>query len=98
MRIESDFQRQVISYLKQKRVWFFRFQAQSNLNGLPDIICLYKGFFIGLELKADKGNPTELQLMKIKTINENGGIGVITNDLSEIKGIFNKIDRGDTNE
>ena len=91
MKIESDLQRQVLSYLKKNRVYHFRFQAQSNLNGLPDIICLYKGFFIGLELKADKGSPTELQLRKIKSINENGGIGKIIKSVDEVEEIFKEI-------
>lgn len=91
MKIESDLQRQVLAYLKKNRVYHFRFQAQSNLNGLPDIICLYKGFFIGLELKADKGSPTELQLRKIKSINENGGIGKIIKSVDEVEEIFKEI-------
>lgn len=90
-KIESDLQRQVLAYLKKNRVYHFRFQAQSNLNGLPDIICLYKGFFIGLELKADKGSPTELQLRKIKSINENGGIGKIIKSVDEVEEIFKEI-------
>ena len=65
MKIENDFQKKVIDYLRRNKIWHFRFQAQSNKYGLPDIICLYRGFFLGLELKADKGSPTELQLRKL---------------------------------
>lgn len=76
-------------------MYHFRFQAQSNLNGLPDIICLYKGFFLGLELKREKGGaPTTLQLRKIKAINDNGGIGVIVRSVEEVEEILNNIDRG----
>jgi len=93
--IESDVQKNIISYLRHKRVYHFRFQAQSNLNGLPDIICLYKGFFLGLELKREKGGaPTQLQLKKIKAINDNGGIGVIVRSVEEVEEILNNIDRG----
>lgn len=91
MKIESDLQKKVLAYLKKNRIYHFRFQAQSNLNGLPDIICLYKGFFIGLELKADKGSPTELQLRKIKAINDNGGIGRIIRSVDEVEDIINYI-------
>lgn len=91
--IESDLQNDVIKFLKKNRVYYFRFQAQSNLNGLPDIICLYKGFFLGLELKRDKGKPTELQIKKIKAINENGGISKIIKSVEEVKEILNTIDR-----
>lgn len=93
--IESDVQKNIISYLKKKRVYHFRFQAQYNLNGLPDILCLYKGFFLGLELKREKGGtPTTLQKRKIKAINDNGGIGVIVRSVDEVEEILNNIDRG----
>ena len=92
---EKAVQNNIIAYLKHKRVYHFRFQAQSNLNGLPDIICLYKGFFLGLELKREKGGaPTQLQLKKIKAINDNGGIGVIVRSVEEVEEILNNIDRG----
>lgn len=93
--LEGKVQEQIISYLKRKRVYHFRFQAQSNLNGLPDILCLYKGFFLGLELKREKGGtPTELQKRKIKAIIDNGGIGCIVRSVEEVEEILNNIDRG----
>lgn len=92
-KIESKVQEEIISYLKKNRIYHFRFQAQSNLNGLPDILCLYKGFFIGLELKREKGGtPTGLQLRKIKTINDNGGIGLIVRSVEEVNILFSVID------
>lgn len=96
--LESKIQRQIIAFLKRKKVYHFRFQAQSNLNGLPDIICLYKGFFLGLELKKEDGKPTGLQLRKIKTINENGGIGVIIRSVEEVDKILTDIDMGMYND
>lgn len=93
--LEGKVQKDIIAYLRHKRVYHFRFQAQSNLNGLPDIICLYKGFFLGLELKREKGGtPTGLQERKIKAINDNGGIGVIVRSVEEVEEILNNIDRG----
>ena len=97
--LEGKVQDKIIAYLEKKRVYHFRFQAQSNLNGLPDIICLYKGFFLGLELKREKGGaPTKLQERKIKAINDNGGIGVIVRSVDEVDDIINLIDLfGETN-
>lgn len=90
--LEGKIQEGIISYLKKNRIYHFRFQAQSNLNGLPDIICLYKGFFIGLELKREKGGtPTGLQLRKIKAINDNGGIGLIVRSVYEVEMLLDVI-------
>lgn len=96
--LESKLQKDVIAFLKRNRVYHFRFQAQSNLNGLPDIICLYKGFFLGLELKQEKGRATELQRRKIKSINENGGIGAIIKSVEEVDKILTDIDRLEAGE
>ena len=93
--LESKIQKDILAFLKRNRVYHFRFQAQSNLNGLPDIICLYKGFFLGLELKRENGGaPTQLQLRKIKAINDNGGIGVIVRSVDEVETLLKEIDEG----
>lgn len=97
--LEGKIQKQIIAFLKRKKVYHFRFQAQSNLNGLPDIICLYKGFFLGLELKREKGGKAStLQERKIKTINENGGIGVIIRSVEEVDKLLTNIDIGMYND
>lgn len=90
--LESKIQKDIIAYLKRKRVLHFRFQAQSNLNGLPDIICLYRGFFLGLELKKENGKPTLLQKKKLKAINDNGGIGLIVRSVEEVDALLTRID------
>ena len=90
--LESKIQKQVIKYLKDNRIYHFRFQAQANLNGLPDIIALYKGVLIGMELKKEDGKPTELQLKKLQAINENGGIGIIVKSVEDVSKLINYID------
>lgn len=91
--LESKIQKDIRAYLTKKRVYHWRFQAQTNLNGIPDILCLYKGFFIGLELKQENGVATGLQLRKIKNINDNGGIGLIVKSVEEVKQLFDQIDK-----
>lgn len=90
---ESRLEKQVEMYMKKRRVWqLARFQAQSNQNGIPDRLYLYKGFLLGLELKAKKGTPTQLQLKKIKAINDNGGIGIIVDSIDIVIDLLKIID------
>ena len=92
MKLENKIQKEVIDYLKKNRIYHFRFQAQVNLNGIPDIIALYKGYMLGIELKKEDGKPTDLQLKKIQSINENGGIGVIIKSVSQLDSLIKYID------
>lgn len=49
-------------------------------SGAPDFLVCYRGKFMGIECKAGKGKPTELQLDNLKRIEENGGIQFIINE------------------
>ena len=49
-------------------------------SGVPDILCCYRGVFIGLECKANGNKPTRLQESHIKEINMNGGIAFIVDE------------------
>lgn len=90
---ESKLEEQVEKFMNDKGIWqLARYQAQSNQNGLPDRLYLYKGFLLGLELKADGGKPTKLQLKKLKAINDNGGIGLIVKDVEIVKYLIETID------
>lgn len=90
---ESNLEKEVETYMSNKGVWqLARYQAQSSQNGLPDRLYLYHGYLLGLELKASKGTPTDLQLKKLAAINKNGGIGVIIRTIKELEKLIEIID------
>ena len=90
---ESKLEEEVERYMQRKGIWqLARYQAQSNQNGIPDRLYLYKGYLLGLELKTDEGKPTKLQLKKIEEINKNGGVGIIVRDIETIKELIKTID------
>ena len=86
---ESKLEKEVENFMNKHKVWqLARYQAQSNQNGLPDRIYLYKGILLGLELKTDEGSPTDLQEKKLKAINDNGGIGLIIRNVVEVENLI----------
>ena len=89
---EGKLSEQVDNYLTQKHVYHGRDQATSNSNGNSDWWFLRKGIYGRLELKAEKGKPTKLQLAKLQSINENGGIGVVVKKLDQVKILIAYID------
>jgi hypothetical protein len=89
---ETELQEKVISYLNGRRIFNFRYQAANNQYGMPDIICIYRGYFVGLELKTDDGKPTELQLRMLNAIKEAGGYADIIRAIPDIVLLFQIID------
>ena len=67
--------------------------------GIPDIICCYKGRFIGLECKLPGGRLTELQKRAIEKINRAGGIACRVESEEDVKRVIERVDleRSDTN-
>ena len=68
-------------------------------NGVPDIICCYKGRFLGLECKLPGGRLTELQKRAIEKINHAGGVACRVESVEDAKRVIERVDleRSDTN-
>ena len=68
-------------------------------NGVPDIICCYKGRFLGLECKRPGGRLTELQKRAIKKITRAGGVACRVESVEDVKRVIERVDleRSDTN-
>ena len=68
--------------------------------GIPDIICCYKGRFIGLECKLPGGRLTELQKRAIGKINHAGGVACRVESVEDAKRVIKRVDweRRDTND
>ena len=64
-----------------------------STSGIPDIICCYKGRFLGLEAKLPGGKLTELQTRALDTINAAGGIARRVQSVDEVKVIIAQADR-----
>ena len=58
-------------------------------SGVPDILACVNGYFVAIEVKAQNGKPSELQLYNVRKIRESGGFAYIVypsgwDDLKEI--------------
>lgn len=62
-------------------------------SGIPDIICCYKGKFLGLEAKLPGGKLTELQKRTLDKINAAGGIARRVQSVDDVKVIIAQADR-----
>jgi len=60
--------------------------------GIPDIICCYKGRFLGMEVKQPSGRLTELQKRTIEKINAAGGIALRVDSVADVKKVIHVLD------
>ena len=60
--------------------------------GFPDILCCYKGRFIAIEVKTEKGHATKQQLKLLSDIREAGGVGILATGVFEVANLLEDID------
>ena len=61
-------------------------------SGVPDIICCYKGRFLGLEAKLPGGKLTELQKRALDKINRAGGIARRVESVDDVRAVIKLAD------
>lgn len=99
-RTEAMIQRAILEYLNHiPGCYFFRagsgaFQTaagryvKTGRPGVPDIICLFKGRFIGVEIKTETGRQSNSQKQAEKDILSAGGEYHIVRSISDIRKII----------
>lgn len=71
---EKKFENEVKRYLTSIGAWWYKtFGNACTRSGCPDILGVYRGRMIALEIKASNGRPSALQLREIERIRQAGG-------------------------
>ena len=98
---EKNFENKIKQFLKDEGCWFVKYWAGAAFTkeGIPDLLICCNGRFIGCEVKAKNGKPSELQIYNIKKIQEAGGIAMVLypNQFDEFKDLIRKLKRGENN-
>lgn len=75
---EKEFENKVKAFLKDRGCWVLKTWSNGvQRQGVPDLLVCCNGFFVGVELKAEKGRPSDLQLWNIEEIRKSGGIAIV---------------------
>ena len=95
MTPEKKVKQKVVKLLKSRGCyWFYPVASGFGSAGVPDIVCCYKGKFIGVECKAAAAanRVTALQQKNLTDIRNCGGYGiVVSGDLSELERILDNL-------
>ena len=78
MASEKSFENKIKRYLKDKGCYRVKYHGNYfSENGTPDILACVNGYFLGIEVKAQDGHPSELQLVKVESIRKAGGFAYV---------------------
>ena len=91
---EKVFENKIKDYLKSIGAYFIKTHGDRfSRVGTPDIIACVNGHFVAVEVKAENGKPSELQMYHIYQIKNAGGYGVILypKDFEDFKKVCQKL-------
>lgn len=97
MAAEKEFEKKVKAFLREYNCWFVKTWSNGiQREGIPDLLVCCHGFFIGVELKAQNGKPSELQLWNIDQIKHSGGIAIVLypDQFEEFKSLIRNLTMG----
>ncbi len=95
MADEKNFENRVKAFLKEQGCYFIKYWggAVYTKSGVPDLIVCCNKRFLGVEVKAERGKPSELQIHHLCKIDKAGGIAVLLypDDFEQFKILINAI-------
>lgn len=76
---EKQFENKVKQYLKEQDCWFIKYWGGGGYtkSGIPDLLVCCNGYFLGVEIKAENGRPSDLQRYHLAQITKSGGFGIL---------------------
>lgn len=98
---EKDFEKKVKKFLSDQGCWVLKTWSNGvQREGVPDLLVCCNGYFIGIELKAANGHPSELQKWNIKQIRNSGGIAIVLypDQFEDFKTMVEQIRFGDEHD
>ena len=83
---ETDLKNKVLRYLRRELPgsWVYH-PSDKFVSGIPDILVVWRGRFMAIELKVGKNKPTRIQLHTLKKIEEACGMAFVCYTMEEVK-------------
>ena len=82
---EAEITRAIRHVLKTLGVWHYKVhQGLGSTPGIPDIIGIWNGHLLAIEVKTAKGKLSPKQEVKLKEINQNGGLAFVARGIDDV--------------
>ncbi len=99
---EKDIQKTILDYLAVHHIFHYRNNtgkfvgeykgkkriASFGVKGAPDIICVLRGRFIGIEVKAEKGDQSRDQYAFQVSLEKAGGAYILAHSVDDVIKFF----------
>lgn len=99
MPAEKNFENRVKKFLQSEGCYVIKYWGggQFTRAGVPDLLVCCNGRFLGVEIKAENGKPSELQEYHQRLIETAGGIALILypKDFDLFKELIRKLKNDD---
>lgn len=78
MAEEKIYENKIKKYIDNKGCWYVKYFANSfTKKGVPDLLICANGYFLAVEVKAEHGKASYLQIYNRNKIRKAGGISII---------------------
>jgi hypothetical protein len=82
---ESEITASIRAFLKTMKIFHWKnFGGPMGTPGVPDILGIYGGRFMGIEVKTFNGKLSDEQRAFIDRINAEGGIGFVARSIDDV--------------
>ena len=85
----------ILAYLRTlapEGCFYKAYSGGMQVSGWPDIVGVYRGRFLGLEVKRPKlGRLSVRQAMMLKKIQEAGGIGRVVYSVEDVRAVIDEV-------
>ena len=94
MKSEAQIQAKILKFLRTlgKVCWAIKTEV-CNERGVPDILCCYRGRFVGFEVKTAKGRISGPQRVQNERIRRACGRAVVVRSVADVRVVLEHIDR-----
>jgi len=94
---ENAVQKSILDYLALKQVFHWRqnngatydaklgfYRSHTGIKGVPDIICVIDGKFVGIECKTKSGRQSADQVLFQKRLEAAGGVYILARSVDDV--------------
>jgi len=92
---EAKLVKSIQSLLVRKGARSFKIHGEDSFQevGIPDLLCCYRGRFVGLEAKLPGNKPSPVQKVVLNEIVAAGGYASVVSTVGQVASLLARIDR-----